>query len=579
MNQAEIQAIFDSRNSFFKDYVDPTTNQLASGVIADRAQHYKISSRVLLAKMQAESSSIWAYKDMNQHINNGSGTDMGTSADWVLFYGWSDTTIYPQYKGFYNQVDNAAKSLSEWFADPNSKGWTIGQPHPVSDGIVTPTNRATAALYIYTPWISSNKLLYQVWRMMFGDTGACRKLDLIFVIDTTGSMWDDIAAVKTSAADIANAIDSQVDDYRIALVTYKDFPVLPYGEPSDYPAMTQLSFTSDKIAAINAINVLSAWGGADWQESVYSALRYAILDSSVGGWRDGVSKQIILMGDAPPHNPEPFTGYTLQDVVNAANSVDPAIVQTIAIGGDSAAAEAFSNIASETNGKLFTAATSDEVVQAVMDAIGEAIEPVPPTDTIPPSIEILPGISPNYTQGTPLSYVATDDGGSGLASSNATIDGVAVANPVILSVPGTHTYAVTAVDHAGNMATQSISFNVYAFSWRAPLDKEATRKIQFNSTLPVKFSVLDTSGNLVVDSSVLLTLYDDTGSQRLGPFVYGINNPNMYVDSQHKQYIHTLHTNNMGLVPGIYEIRVSFDSVNLIGRNSICIKIEQRQKN
>lgn len=167
LRETEIQTIFDSRNSFFKDYIDPTTNKPASWVIADRAQHYQISSRVLLAKMQQESSSVWAYRDMNLHIYNKAGLDMGTRAEWVLFYGWSDTTIYPQYKGFYNQVDNAAKSLSEWFANPGSKGWMVGQTHPVSDGTVTPTNRATAALYIYTPWISSNELLYQVWKMMF----------------------------------------------------------------------------------------------------------------------------------------------------------------------------------------------------------------------------------------------------------------------------------------------------------------------------------------------------------------------------------------------------------------------------
>ena len=472
------------------------------------------------------------------------------------------------YDGFYFRVADVIAGRTEVEIKDAIVGdiWTYedlthtGIVRQVEDGKVLVEHCSSAAGGVVQTWFSSGKC----WRI---------PLDLVFVIDTTGSMWDDIAAVKVSATDIINLIDSKVAGYRLALVAYKDFPVWPYGEPSDYPAMTRLSFTSDRTAAINAINALSAWGGADWQESVYSALIYATLDPSVGGWRDGVSKQIILMGDAPPHDPEPFTDYTLQDFCDAAASVDPAIVQAIAIGGDTATEEAFSNIASGTNGKLFTAATADEVVEAVMDAIGEAIEPGPPTDTIPPSIEILPGISPNYTQGTPLSYVATDDGGSGLASSNATLDGVAVTNPVSLSIPGTHTYVVTAVDHAGNVATRSISFNVYAFSWRPPLDKGATRKIQLNSTLPVKFSVLDASGNLVVDSSLLLTLYDDTGSQRLGPFVYGINNPNMYVDSQHKQYIHTLHTNNMGLVAGMYEIRVTFDSASLIGRNSIWIEI------
>ena len=173
LDQAKIQSIFDARDSFFKNYVDPTTNMLASWVIANRSQYYGISSQVLLAKMQAESSSIWFYKDMNQHIPNDAGIDMGPAVDWVLFFGWTDDGILTQFKGFYNQVDNAAKSLAEWFVNPASMGWTVGQPHPVNDGTVTPTNRATAALYIYTPWIESNELLYRVWHMIFGDTGVC----------------------------------------------------------------------------------------------------------------------------------------------------------------------------------------------------------------------------------------------------------------------------------------------------------------------------------------------------------------------------------------------------------------------
>ena len=227
LSEAEIQAIFGSHNSFFKDYVDPVTSQRASWIIADRAQHYQISSRVLLAKMQAESSSVWAYRDMNEHIDNKAGIDMGTRAEWVLFYGWSDTTIYPQYKGFYSQVDNAAKSLSEWFSNPSSKGWTVGQPHLVSDGTVTPTNQATAALYIYTPWISSNELLYNVWKMMFGDTGECSVIAYTFRLPLEGEWspsqdfgaWNSAYCGYHLAEDVIR--DSEVPVYAAADGTVK----------------------------------------------------------------------------------------------------------------------------------------------------------------------------------------------------------------------------------------------------------------------------------------------------------------------------------------------------------------------
>ena len=93
------------------------------------------------------------------------------------------------------------------------------------------------------------------------------------------------------------------------------------------------------------------------------------------------------------------------------------------------------------------------------------------------------------------------------------------------------------------------------------------------SSLPVKFSVLDNRGRLVVDSSVQLALYDDTGAQRLGPFVFGRKNPNWSVDTKNKMYMHVLHTNDMGLIVGRYQIRITLDSTNLIGRNSIEIEL------
>jgi hypothetical protein len=112
------------------------------------------------------------------------------------------------------------------------------------------------------------------------------KLDLIFVIDTTGSMFDDIDAVKSSATHIVNSIadpDREVD-FRIGLVSYRDHPISPYGSPGDYPSRIDLDFSTDEAVIVDAINGLVVGGGADFRESVYSGLTTAI-DMP---WRDGV---------------------------------------------------------------------------------------------------------------------------------------------------------------------------------------------------------------------------------------------------------------------------------------------------
>jgi len=197
----------------------------------------------------------------------------------------------------------------------------------------------------------------------------CPALDLIFVIDTTGSMVDDIANVKASATTIVNAIDSRISDYRVAVADYRDFPIEPYGGSGDYPYNAVLPFSTDKDSIIDGIHSISLGWGADWEESVYSALIRAIYTEDLGSWRNGVKKAVVLMGDAPPHDPEPFTGYTSSSVVLAAESVDPAIIYPIVIGGDQTTYDYFSVLAEETSGELFTALTADDVVDAILEAI------------------------------------------------------------------------------------------------------------------------------------------------------------------------------------------------------------------
>jgi hypothetical protein len=210
------------------------------------------------------------------------------------------------------------------------------------------------------------------------------KLDLVFTIDVTGSMWDDIDAVKASATDIVNAIADSGADYRIGLVTYRDYPVFPYGDPGDWPSRIDLNFSTDRATIVGAINGLVVGGGADWPESVYSGLMAAIGFP----WRDNVKKAIILMGDAPPHDPEPFTGLTLASVVAAANAVDPASIYPIMIGYDAEMRNVFQRLADETGGESFEADSALDVVDALFEAI-EAILQAPIADAGGPYIGVV----------------------------------------------------------------------------------------------------------------------------------------------------------------------------------------------
>ena len=195
-------------------------------------------------------------------------------------------------------------------------------------------------------------------------------LDLIFCIDTTGSMYDDIASVKTAAVEIVDEIATEIPDFRIAVVDYRDFPYNPYGGSGDYAYNDVLGFSSDQSTIVSAINSLSLGYGNDWEESVYSGIMHCIESTSLGGWRgQPIKKAIIVMGDAPPHDPEPYTGYTMADVIQAAEDADPVIVFPVVIGGNSTVLSYFTGIADGTGGEVFTASSARDVVNAIMSAI------------------------------------------------------------------------------------------------------------------------------------------------------------------------------------------------------------------
>ncbi|VGO17178.1 Microbial collagenase [Pontiella desulfatans] len=198
-------------------------------------------------------------------------------------------------------------------------------------------------------------------------------VDLIFCIDSTGSMWDDIGAVKAAANEIITQIATDIPEFRIAVVDYRDFPVSPYGGSTDYEYRDVLPFTTDQAAAVAAINSIGTGGGADWPESAYAALMHCIDSTSLGGWRpEGMSKRVmIIMTDAPPHDPEPFTGYVANDVCLAALEAGASILYPVIIGGDSSAAAYFQALADCTGGEVFTAANASAVVAAIKAALEE----------------------------------------------------------------------------------------------------------------------------------------------------------------------------------------------------------------
>ena len=149
--------------------------------------------------------------------------------------------------------------------------------------------------------------------------GLSGPLDVAFAIDSTGSMGDIIDSVKTDVTNIVSQLAVLDPDYRVACVDYKD--ALPYGD-DPYQAQVDQDFTTDTDAFDNAVAGLSASGGGDDPESVYTGMMTALNLS----WRTGAHKVLIAIGDAGGHPTDPVTGFTAADVVAKALSLDPVSV-------------------------------------------------------------------------------------------------------------------------------------------------------------------------------------------------------------------------------------------------------------
>ncbi|MDC7120192.1 GDSL-type esterase/lipase family protein [Cellulomonas fimi] len=190
-------------------------------------------------------------------------------------------------------------------------------------------------------------------------------IDLVFAIDTTGSMDWVLQAVKDTATRMVDHLAASSGSYRFALVTFRDDPVYTEWD-GDYAARVDLPFTSDPDAIRTALAGMEANGGGDWPETALSGMQAAI-DLP---WRPGVKKVLIPISDAPAHDPEPMSGLTSATVIADALAVDPVEVYPIDVG-TGAFAPSVEAVAAGTGGST---TTSLDVAETLLDTVSTAMD-------------------------------------------------------------------------------------------------------------------------------------------------------------------------------------------------------------
>lgn len=204
-----------------------------------------------------------------------------------------------------------------------------------------------------------------------------RQVDVVFVIDTTGSMGGSIQEVQRRLRDFANKlVHSKVSpNVAFGVVAYRDHP------PEDKTYVTRIyPLTEDLEQAQKNVNTLKAEGGGDGPEAVLDGLNDA-LDGIK--WRDLAHKVIILVGDAPPHGvnaggrwPKKCPcGLTIDQVTKKA-SKRGVIIHAVGVNDWDAMQRSFKQIAKRTGGEFVLLAKVDTLIDRILSLLHKEIEKV-----------------------------------------------------------------------------------------------------------------------------------------------------------------------------------------------------------
>jgi len=130
--------------------------------------------------------------------------------------------------------------------------------------------------------------------------------DIVFVLDVTGSMTQEINSVKQNMLSFVNGLTAQNVDYRIGLVVFGDI-VYVYNNYNFYTNQQQI------LNMINAI-ILGEHGIGSGEDTPENQVE-AMAEGSMFNWRPGAARILILLTDAPSHENDYVTQWTLQNLL------------------------------------------------------------------------------------------------------------------------------------------------------------------------------------------------------------------------------------------------------------------------
>lgn len=183
-----------------------------------------------------------------------------------------------------------------------------------------------------------------------GTTGT----DVVFVLDTTGSMSPYIDQMKTFIRNYSSKIKEM--NGRVGLVVYRD-------AGDEYTAKKLSDLQSDTTDLLTKLDSVSAANGGDEPEAALHASMVAMNEMK---WQKGATKAIILLTDAGYHEPDRVDGSTVATVAKRSLEIDPVNVYPVV---EHHLASSYTDVAKQTSGQVVVSGGENDTIGALTKAL------------------------------------------------------------------------------------------------------------------------------------------------------------------------------------------------------------------
>jgi hypothetical protein len=192
-------------------------------------------------------------------------------------------------------------------------------------------------------------------------------LDLVFVMDTTGSMRNELADVQANLLGVIRVLHRLAPSLRVGFVAFKDHGAAYVTRDFPLSPMTD----DNVVQVVRFVGEMSAEGGGDDPEPVDEALAVA----TAMDWRADAQGQIVVIGDAPARPSGRGHALALAERFRESNLAMPRSVSAIFTGEVPAARMFFEQVARAGGGDF--SAYQGQIIENVLlsvlrDASGQA---------------------------------------------------------------------------------------------------------------------------------------------------------------------------------------------------------------